>query len=770
MTVISKVTGSVGNYSGCLNTTPALPSRTWPTNLWLPYGPQCVPTSAFPNTSGYTTTAVSAGTLQTAINNASCSPTGTILTLSQGQVENGGSTSYTLPNKTCAPGQWIIITTAGLPLPAQGTRIDPSSTVYGVGVIGKITSSATDCGTICVNAPSSFYWLSGLEIESTNGSSNVVTFGNYEHIFVPSDLPHDLVLDRCYVHAKAATNNPEIVRVYANNVTIEDSYLSEAHSQFNDSQAIEWPSGGGDLISNNFLEGAGENTLAEGNSNAVFDPPYDIMVHDVTFKLNFSYKPQAWNPGSPLFMGITRPVVKNLWELKNGVRWSVTDNVMMNWWSQGQTTDAVLMQPIIGLGPNPTAIHDINFSFNKLVHVGGFLTLAGCNPGWCDPHNVGMVHAGYQKRVLVQNNETDDVDPVAYQGEAGVDNFTMKTNGATTAWIIDHNTLITSVATNADFMSLIFMADGSGFDNSRNFYFTGNVAQITASGQGFSGDSFTGSDNGAINAYFSSPPLGAIATSALISANCAKYVSWPTITCPAAASNVGFVNYNGGVGGDYRLCTGLNLPAAPCAGASSYAAGQANGCTDLVTGAARDCGADIAGLNAAIAGVQQFPANWPTSITLSPSSIVCNGSNTTTASPVGVNFNITGLEALVGGVVQVPSVLNATTVTVTPPSFSHIVASVNTFACTSTKCTFGTTAPHGMTIGMSVTVTGLSTDGGVGNGTWQIIALPTTSSFIAGINVPDFTQASDTGTATVSKVPVTIDNFGLPLTALLTCQ
>jgi hypothetical protein len=58
-------------------------------------------------------------------------------------------------------------------------------------------------------------------------------------------------------------------------------------------------------------------------------------------------------------------------------------------------------------------------------------------------------------------------------------------------------------------------------------------------------------------------------------------------------SAVGFVNYNSGKGGDYRLCTGVNLPAAPCAGVSSFAAGQANQASD-----GRDLGADIVGINA----------------------------------------------------------------------------------------------------------------------------------------------------------------------------
>ena len=148
---------------------------------------------------------------------------------------------------------------------------------------------------------------------------------------------------------------------------------------------------------------------------------------------------------------------------------------------------------------------------------------------------------------------------------------------------------------------------------------------------------------------------------------------------------VGFANYNSGNGGDYRLCRGSGIPGAGCAGVSPYAAGQPKACQ-----ANTDCGADIAGLNAAVAGVAVFPVNAPTISSLSATSLVCNGVNALTIN--GANLNLPGTEVLISGKLIAPTTLTASTIIVVPP------------------------------------------------------------------------------TATALTVPVTVDNFGLPVTKALTCQ
>src|SRR4029077_17725234 len=91
----------------------------------LPTLPQALVDKTFPDTTNYTTTTVAAGAdLQAAINNAGCSPHGTVLRLASGARFIG---HFPLPAKTCAAGQWIIIRTdvLDLSLPAPGVRIHP---------------------------------------------------------------------------------------------------------------------------------------------------------------------------------------------------------------------------------------------------------------------------------------------------------------------------------------------------------------------------------------------------------------------------------------------------------------------------------------------------------------------------------------------------------------------------------------------------------------------------------------------------------------------
>ena len=79
-----------------------------------------------PNISAYAVVQVNAGgDLQAAINSASCNPTGTIIKIHAGAVFNG---PYTLPAKSCAAGQWIILRSDApdSALPALGARITPA--------------------------------------------------------------------------------------------------------------------------------------------------------------------------------------------------------------------------------------------------------------------------------------------------------------------------------------------------------------------------------------------------------------------------------------------------------------------------------------------------------------------------------------------------------------------------------------------------------------------------------------------------------------------
>jgi len=615
----------------------------------LPALPQATVDPTFPNTTGYTVTNVTPGQLQTAINNASCSPNGTILQLPKGDVETG---YFTLPVKTCAAGQWIIITTAGVILPAQGTRLDPS--LY-VGQLARISTSQSSTIAIstATNAPVNHYWFSGLEIEtSASYVYSVIDIGS--STLVPANLPSYIVFDRCYMHGRASGTLFRVLEVNGSNIGIVDSYLSEAHAVGFDTQAIHGFSGAGPvLIQNNFLEGAGENILWGGGTIPTNLPPYNLFMTDVTIRGNYFYKPLAWRVQDPTYMGI-HWTIKNLYENKAIVRTLAENNVFEHNWMDAQLGDAILFTIGVYPGASGTVIQDATFRYNLVRHAGGGFAITGRDVNISPPDTVHRTD-----RILIQNTLLDDLNSL----EWGVSPTALATgrlmsvvDGAN-AVTVDHVT-VSSVD-----------KFGVHTDNSipeTNFFLTNTIWPWTSYGGGITADS-TAEGTATINAWFSGPPAGSITKDVLIGGPCAKYPAG--FSCPAAVSGVGFANYNSGNGGDYRLCTGAGAPGASCTGASPYAAGQSGACQSNT-----NCGADIAGLNAAIAGVATFPVNAPTVTSLSATSLACNGVNPLTIN--GTNLNLPGTEVVIGGKLVAPTSLTASTIVVVPPAATAVTVPV----------------------------------------------------------------------------------------------
>jgi hypothetical protein len=613
----------------------------------LPALPQATVNATFPDTTGYTVTNVTSGQLQTAINNASCNPNGTILQLPKGDVETG---NFTLPLKTCASGQWIIITTTGVTLPAQGTRLDPS--LY-VGQLARLTATvAAPVVATASNAAVNSYWLSGLEVEqaAVAGSNEAVDIGFYSS--TPSQLPSNIVIDRCYIHGKASNPVSRLVDLNGNNVAVVDSYLSEGHEIGFDTQGILTISGGPMLIQNNFIEGAAENILFGGASNGSSQPPYNNFSHDVTIQKNFNYKPVAWYRQNPAYMGI-HYTVKNLYEMKEGVRVLVKNNVLENNWGDAQAGEVATFQALVESGLN-SVIDDVSFVYNYAAHAGEGMLIAGNDPPLIPYDTVKRLH-----RMLIQNNVLDDINAAVWQGTY-IGHFGYQFLAGPDAVTIDHNTIPFQAPPN----TFVLWANNDVPETS--FYFTNNVDYVPAGGAGI-GANATAEGTTTIQAWLSGPPAGSVTQDILISGNCSKYPAG--FSCPATASAVGFVNYNNGNGGDYRLCTGAGAPSASCAGASPYAAGQSKACQTNT-----NCGADVAGLNNGIAGVAQFPASAPTVTSLSATSIVCNGTNTLTIN--GSNLNLPGTEVLIQGVVVQPQSLTATAITIVPPAATGVTVPV----------------------------------------------------------------------------------------------
>jgi hypothetical protein len=189
-----------------------------------------------------------------------------------------------------------------------------------------------------------------------------------------SDLPHDIIFDRCYVHGDAQKGARRGLALNANSVAIIDSYLSDFKEDGADSQAIAgWNGPGPFLIVNNYLEAAGENVLFGGA-----DPPTrDLVPSDIEIRRNHFSKSLWWRIGHPTYAG-TPWTVKNLLELKNARRVLVEGNVFDQNWGHGQTGFAILFTVRNQHGTAPwSAAEDVTFRRNIVRHTGSGVNILG---------------------------------------------------------------------------------------------------------------------------------------------------------------------------------------------------------------------------------------------------------------------------------------------------------------------------------------------------------------------------------------------------------
>jgi hypothetical protein len=608
----------------------------------LPSLPQAFVDTSYPDTTGYAVVNVPPGSLQVALKNASCSPNGTILQLPLGSVDKE---AITLPNKACASGKWIIITTAGVSLPTQGTRLDPSGFV---GQIARLTQSASGASTIQTepNSPVNHYWLAGLEIEQT-APIVYMTIDIGSHASTPDQLPSNIVIDRCYVHGKGTNDVQRDILLNGSNLAVVDSYVSEAHWLGEDAQAVSTWDGAGPLkITNNFLEGSGENVLIGG---AVALP--ELVPSDIEIRSNYFHKPLSWRKADPSYGGIPW-TVKNLLEFKNAQRVLVDGNILENNWTMAQTGTAVLYTPRAEYGKMPWAVvQDITFTHNLVQHAAGAFDMLGIDN--TDKTTTGVVRL---HRALIQDNLLLDISKANWTGYGALFELLSGADSIT----IDHNTGFSD--------HFFVLADGPP---SSKLFFTNNIVQRSQAG-------FVGSGTAEGTATITKfAPAAVFSNNVIVGGNSSLYPAGNLF--PASIPALQLVNYGGPDNSDYALCQGKLTPAASCASASPISMGQPHACQNNT-----NCGADISNLGKATANAAVMPANLPSINSLSPNATVCNGTNAVTIE--GSNLNLQGVEVIVNGKSVPLSNVTADSLTFTPPpAAGTIPVEVDDFGIPSTK-------------------------------------------------------------------------------------
>jgi len=455
---------------------------------------------------------VAAGqSVQAAINQAQ---PGDVIMLQAGATFTG---NFVLPNKSGS--SWIIIRSdaADAALPPPGARVSPAS----ASLMPKLVSQTSD-PVVQTDDGAHHYRFIGVEFRATTDIYNIVSFGGDQTSLAAT--PHDLIIDRCYIHGNPANNARRGVMINSASTAIIDSYISDIHEVGADSQAVcGWNGPGPFKIVNNYLEGAGETFMLGGAPPSI----PGLIASDIEFRLNNLFKPLSWKANDPTYAG-SHWTVKNLFELKNAQRLLVDQNVFENNWADAQNGFAILFTPRGegGTAPQATAA-DVTFTNNILRHSGGGFNIAG--PDDTSPSQPSQ-------RILIKNNLIDDINGNRWTSSVPADGRAFQTVGGPVNVTIDHNTVFESGA--------VIVADGAP---SLGFVFRNNIAPhgdygVLGSGHG------TGLE--ALAFYF---PGYDFRRNIIIGAQSSNYP--PDNFYPTSINLVGFIDF---ANGNYRL--GLNSP------------------------------------------------------------------------------------------------------------------------------------------------------------------------------------------------------------------
>jgi len=408
----------------------------------LPTLPQATVDPNMPDTTGYAVVQVNAGgNIQTAIDNASCNPNGTIIKIQAGATFNGHP--ILLRNKTCAAGKWIII------------RSDASDTVLpgvsnGVFVRAKPTD-APNMPTIIADQANveafrtepgaNHYRLMFLQIRPSTSYSETDSAlislgdgGSTQNTI--ASQPHDLIVDRCLVRGY---DSPPVgarrgVELQCSNCAVVSSYISGMHQVGFDAQAIGgWNSTGPWLIDNNYLEAAGQGILFGGAGIAI----PGAVPSDITVTRNYFFKPRSWQVGNASYAG-THWTVKQIFEMKMGVRVLIEGNVMENIWPDAQAGEGWQCYSSNSDNHTPQALcADVTFRYNRFLNWDG---------GFGGPTSNNAVYPVNQatQRIWIHDNLGTGVGGASARYIIfGSDDLIANTNGLEDAYF-SHNTIITA--------------------------------------------------------------------------------------------------------------------------------------------------------------------------------------------------------------------------------------------------------------------------------------------------------------------------------------
>ncbi len=404
--------------------------------------------------------------------------------------------AFKLPKKS--GDEFITVrSSAEAQVPVAGVRLDPAKTGKN---LPTLVSDVKGEPVIAAADGAHHFRFVGIEFGPTiEGLYDIIQIGTGQEKTVEA-LPHHIEFDRVWIHGSKTEGQRRGIAANGRHIKVINSYISDIKKKGDESQGIAaWATDGPIEITNNYIEAAAENILFGGAGSYLKLVPTDCVVDSNHFNKPVEWRKEEW-------------VVKNLFEIKNGKRIKVTNNLMTNNWAMGQDGNAILFTTRADNG-DATVIDEIEFSGNIVRGTGGGMNILG-----------GEGSGGH--RLTVRNNIFDDIDGQKWGGGGHF----MKV----TDWdglIIENNTVIQK--------NNISVAYGEPV---LGFVFRNNI--IFENEYGFHGDS-VGSGQRAIDKFF---PGGSVASNIIIGGSSTLYKE-PNIFL-ASFDRIGFEPNKTG---DYRL-------------------------------------------------------------------------------------------------------------------------------------------------------------------------------------------------------------------------
>jgi hypothetical protein len=445
------------------------------------------------------------GDLQAALDRANA---GDVIELASGATFTG---NFVLPAKSGAR-YTILRTAATAGLPDADGRIAPSHS----GKLARIQSPNT--APALRTATGSHHWRLMLLELGPNGAAagDILVLGDGSAAqSTPPGLPHDLVVDRCYIHGDPTRGQKRGIAMNGASILVKGSYISDIKSTTQDAQAIAGWSGPGPFhIENNYLEASGENFMLGGATPGAAG----VIPSDLVFRRNHVARPVAWRSENW--------DVKNLFELKNARRVLIEGNLFENHWVDAQPGYAIVLTPRGEHGAAPWAtVEDVTFRYNIVRNVAAVFNLLGHDDAG---------ESGRLRRVRIADNLFYGVDRAAWGGNG---NF-MQIGDGPSELVVEHNTIIHT--------NNVLNVYGGSRDSPtavERFVFRNNISRHNANG--VIGQSLAmGTDT--INAFF---PSAVFVKNVLAGGRASRYPG-DNLFPEVEPFSQQFVNY---AGNDYRL-------------------------------------------------------------------------------------------------------------------------------------------------------------------------------------------------------------------------